>query len=835
MVLRPDEADWSGFSNKKFGASRLGRDCLWWNDFEVFPLPQIYYTWIDRGPGMMPQSSKSANAARTGGSSTCKEICPRKVWKPQTSARILSHDSDGVFRNPNQKLTVPNLLTMGAGAQEVVHDAIQQRFKLILQIKRLIFLALTTVPQDSMQTKVRKCEKAPWTKGNLVNFNSAGTSNIVLLIFTCKVVRVVSHKDTLVPSQSRAGSADHFLGTAFQAANSTEDLMYSAHGSPNPTPPPPSACEPSDVHLQPTPTESLRSQSSKPRLSKHAVAADSHYQLDPILRTTFASATLKPTISPSRKQIFSPVILKAPSSAQHSIFRRRKYPLLQYLLHCCQLLAHQYAQNNLPATSRKRPLLKDTITHSPLFAPPYFSPLNVLWNIAKIKCYRQSPSNHPPRSLLSLNFLLSIPAGCRDDTPASGLGAPPCEPDTNPYESTAQSKPTSHANEADHDKEMKMGEEIDTEEIDTEEDMDANKEIQKEEADMEKDMDTDDENDGSNQEAEDDQFQRGPPREINLARESTPTCSDMQELFKLIQGIKQSVKGCKEALVGVDCTMHKDPSGLDVLRSKLNHKLTRHPVHRPDLSKRIACPVASHIDRLLGTSKLASMVTTVELKLFATTWKASVEKGLNCPPCCTVDHFCIDTVSGPRSPWNKSAARVFADDCVSFHGIDKTYVALQTVMRQFHTHVKGLKAKWARLSKSSQEKKLHVLGPDGMSSDKSDDEFNGHNYFKIVEPQFRASVVTSWLRAFDAIHAINRKIAQDKRGAWARLRVAQLKYSSSNMFVPGFPINAYCHKWLSVQSDTNRRFIIHPLEEEYDFSHDPQILQLLTSNITDMS
>ncbi|EGO05069.1 hypothetical protein SERLA73DRAFT_68712 [Serpula lacrymans var. lacrymans S7.3] len=110
----------------------------------------------------------------------------------------------------------------------------------------------------------------------------------------------------------------------------------------------------------------------------------------------------------------------------------------------------------------------------------------------------------------------SVSAGHQDDVSASGLFAPPCGPNTSPNEYT-QSEPTNHANEADHDKEMKMGEEIDMEE-----DMDANKVIQKE-VDMEEDMDADDENDGNNQVAED-----SPSRENNLVKESTPTTSKKQ-------------------------------------------------------------------------------------------------------------------------------------------------------------------------------------------------------------------------------------------------------------------------------------------------------------------
>ncbi|EGO30834.1 hypothetical protein SERLADRAFT_404832 [Serpula lacrymans var. lacrymans S7.9] len=125
-------------------------------------------------------------------------------------------------------------------------------------------------------------------------------------------------------------------------------------------------------------------------------------------------------------------------------------------------------------------------------------------------------TKQPLGNLLQSLHVRSVSAGHQDDVSASGLFAPPCGPNTSPNEYT-QSEPTNHANEADHDKEMKMGEEIDMEE-----DMDANKVIQKE-VDMEEDMDADDENDGNNQVAED-----SPSRENNLVKESTPTTSKKQ-------------------------------------------------------------------------------------------------------------------------------------------------------------------------------------------------------------------------------------------------------------------------------------------------------------------
>lgn len=123
---------------------------------------------------------------------------------------------------------------------------------------------------------------------------------------------------------------------------------------------------------------------------------------------------------------------------------------------------------------------------------------------------------------------------------------------------------------------------------------------------------------------------------------------------------------------------------------------------------------------------------------------------------------------------------------------------------------------------------LEQLGPDGMSSDESEGEdFDGQQRYMVFQPRFRSELVTVWLRVFDALHAIRRKTASDKRGAWPRLRVTDVdRYSESTKFVPELPINAYRAEWLAARvSRGDIDFTVRPSPEEFDFSHDQRILE----------
>lgn len=120
---------------------------------------------------------------------------------------------------------------------------------------------------------------------------------------------------------------------------------------------------------------------------------------------------------------------------------------------------------------------------------------------------------------------------------------------------------------------------------------------------------------------------------------------------------------------------------------------------------------------------------------------------------------------------------------------------------------------------------LEVLGIDGMSSDESEtEEIDDHPQYYICAPQWRAGRVAPWLRTFDSIHNILRRggEAQAARGSFPRHRKAASKKSTSIKFVAGLPLNAYDAQW--IERDARRKYDLRPLPQQYDFTHDDDIM-----------
>jgi len=58
--------------------------------------------------------------------------------------------------------------------------------------------------------------------------------------------------------------------------------------------------------------------------------------------------------------------------------------------------------------------------------------------------------------------------------------------------------------------------------------------------------------------------------------------------------------------------------------------------------------------------------------------------------CCTASHFRINIFNGPHSPWNRSAAQVFAIDFACFHDLDLNGAILDDIENAFFMRVKTL-------------------------------------------------------------------------------------------------------------------------------------------------
>jgi hypothetical protein len=83
------------------------------------------------------------------------------------------------------------------------------------------------------------------------------------------------------------------------------------------------------------------------------------------------------------------------------------------------------------------------------------------------------------------------------------------------------------------------------------------------------------------------------------------------------------------------------------------------------------------------------MVTSQQAAQFAAAW--NIDDGESSEPCCVASHFRIDILGTPRSPWNRSAARVFCDDFLKEKDLTPTPDIMQDVMDSFYTRLKTLR------------------------------------------------------------------------------------------------------------------------------------------------
>ncbi len=83
-------------------------------------------------------------------------------------------------------------------------------------------------------------------------------------------------------------------------------------------------------------------------------------------------------------------------------------------------------------------------------------------------------------------------------------------------------------------------------------------------------------------------------------------------------------------------------------------------------------------------------VNQEELDAYAASW--NLDNGLSCHPCCGPDYFRFDLIGKPRSPWNKSAARVFAIDFITAHQVSKR--SFDDIIESFFVRVKTLQAQY---------------------------------------------------------------------------------------------------------------------------------------------
>ncbi|KAJ7430007.1 hypothetical protein B0H11DRAFT_1649308, partial [Mycena galericulata] len=198
--------------------------------------------------------------------------------------------------------------------------------------------------------------------------------------------------------------------------------------------------------------------------------------------------------------------------------------------------------------------------------------------------------------------------------------------------------------------------------------------------------------------------------------------------------------------------------------------------------------------------------------------------------------FRFDIEGSPNSPWNKSAARVFADFTIRQLCLPNTFDTFEALRRAFTSHLETIIRRYKKSLMSKREQRsletvkrrqtrkyqlfhrrryigwvfkpfrrhvamLESFGIDGMSSDESETEEMGGDYlteYQIRVPQWRAGRITPWLRMFDSIHNILRRSGESetRHGSYPRQRRATNRKSTSSNFVAGLPKNAYKTAWL---------------------------------------
>ncbi|KAJ7233254.1 hypothetical protein C8J57DRAFT_1090726 [Mycena rebaudengoi] len=253
------------------------------------------------------------------------------------------------------------------------------------------------------------------------------------------------------------------------------------------------------------------------------------------------------------------------------------------------------------------------------------------------------------------------------------------------------------------------------------------------------------------------------------------------------------------------------------------------------------------------------MVSQVEAKTYKdrTSTPTNVDIGVEAT---SADDFRIDILGTQSSPWNKSAARVFADLAIQDLCLPNTHEMYQAIVHAFKAHLDTIIKRYKKSLKTSVERAviaskgkrqtrkyqlyhrrrylayaftplhrhidmLEFLGIDGMSSDESEEDENHHTQYKILCPAWRGPHVSAWLRMFDTIHNILRRSGDVEalRGSFPHLRILTQRKSPRKTFVPGLPMNVYDPIWIS--RDIRTQYVLHPSGEPYDFTHDPNIVQ----------
>ncbi|KAJ7638276.1 hypothetical protein FB45DRAFT_739537, partial [Roridomyces roridus] len=216
--------------------------------------------------------------------------------------------------------------------------------------------------------------------------------------------------------------------------------------------------------------------------------------------------------------------------------------------------------------------------------------------------------------------------------------------------------------------------------------------------------------------------------------------------------------------------------------------------------------------------------------------------------------FRFDVTTRPTSPWNRSAARVFATITIRNANLPFTYDMRLTVERAFAAHLERIfrrrqdseKGQAHLMSKAARAHRgmladlfsqlflqrhevahrfselhdhipmLEELGRDAMSVDESVQDGSSVGY-RVSSLEWRDGKVEQWLRHLDIINAESRKDQGRHIGAQPRARdlTGPRNAHTSRRVVLNLPIDSYNPNWL--RRNPQRHDDLLPSAEPYSF------------------
>jgi len=153
------------------------------------------------------------------------------------------------------------------------------------------------------------------------------------------------------------------------------------------------------------------------------------------------------------------------------------------------------------------------------------------------------------------------------------------------------------------------------------------------------------------------------------------------------------------------------------------------------LTRLLQTEVRKHIDRLAENRIQDTFsVTVAEAKR----WQTQPLDNRPNPECCTAETFRVCIQGDPKSPWNRSAARVFSRSFATHHGLDPTPENLNDIYERALSRFKNIKAEIKRKALPDEDKEL-VAQRERRRGRKSG--VREHIYIRL--PAFSISYVTA--------------------------------------------------------------------------------------------